>query len=664
MGGQLPNVKYGSNLENDGNHLFFVGADRKIYELYWVSGWIGQCTTNATACLVDSALSTIQYCDKYIYYVGDVSGSKKMCWLRSKKYPGFGNDQNILDTTGAEIISNFQVCKITFFPHVFFIARDSCVNLLIRDSNHVACGIRDYDNPSYNTIKWHSGRLNSTAHNIDIQSYFTLSLIGGSSLHVYYVDSDDHVNVFLREVINGTDKPGWSLTYEDDFQDSVDSKNLWDPWPDYNGYDVQALLQDTVHNNPDFVQLGYWSRWDNISFGNLTGTGTVSIESRQESVNKYTFGSIHPPRVLPYDYTTGWLTTGGTNTAQSAYDRVESEWIYRCPDSMQYCKCGTGLPSKENLSCLDCNLHKVVDLCDNFGWKHDSVDLDGDGTFRKFVPPKFYQKYGWFEIRCRAAKGNKMWSAFWMRNKGFSDEIDISEIDGDGRGLLSNIYYDDCLDNGNINGGVSREYNAVGFRFYDAFYTYACEWEPDYAKFYFNNELISTINKSDITNGDSLSFPRDEMIIYINEYIANGNAKRMPEKFPNSFDIVYVRVFQKSDRLALALSENCNEEKKKSIVDPQDLNKSQPQKNSNSEPLILIYPNPASEYLYVDANYQYESNLRWEIYNSFQRKVKAGCIIASGTTNKIDIEMLPIGYYFIRIIGNQSPVVKKFIIKR
>ena len=116
---------------------------------------------------------------------------------------------------------------------------------------------------------------------------------------------------------------------------------------------------------------------------------------------------------------------------------------------------------------------------------------------------KFEQAYGYFECRCKLAKGQGLWSAFWMMNShvnkvvGHSKngaEIDIFEspfwyLGKNKRNLVTlNLHYNGY--------GLHTRYKNVGiFRLdndpYENFNTYGVKWTPDAYTFYINGYEVA-----------------------------------------------------------------------------------------------------------------------------------------------------------------------------
>lgn len=115
----------------------------------------------------------------------------------------------------------------------------------------------------------------------------------------------------------------------------------------------------------------------------------------------------------------------------------------------------------------------------------------------------FEQLYGYFECRCKLAKGQGLWSAFWMMNEnvnkvaGHSEngaEIDIFESPfwyrgKDKRNLVTlNLHYNGY--------GIFTRYKNLGIFSldndpYENYNTYGVKWTPDAYTFYINGYAVA-----------------------------------------------------------------------------------------------------------------------------------------------------------------------------
>ena len=184
------------------------------------------------------------------------------------------------------------------------------------------------------------------------------------------------------------------------------------------------------------------------------------------------------------------------------------------------------------------------------------------GKLHSSVDKRF--KYGKFEIRCKVPEGTGFWPAFWLYR--FGDEMDIFEIGGDNPlDYLISIH----TEHGQILGEHCRRSEVIPVQnLFENFHTYALEWEKNVIRWYFDEELIYELPKYiDVgVNGEeyfcpaileegnyleSLFFSQFDMEMIINLAIpppeGNGFTNYPDETtpFPSSYDIDYVRVYQR-----------------------------------------------------------------------------------------------------------------------
>ena len=159
---------------------------------------------------------------------------------------------------------------------------------------------------------------------------------------------------------------------------------------------------------------------------------------------------------------------------------------------------------------------------------------------------KFFQKYGFFEIRCRLPKGQGLWPTFWTLlqrpddSQEWPPEIDIVEALGShpNKVTFNSHYKDENGQNQNNYGEVS------GPDFTAKFHVYSCHWRP--------NEIIWYVDGIE-RHRARLGVPQEPMYVLVN--LAVGG------KFPNAvgappdettpdhavMEVDYVRVYERTD---------------------------------------------------------------------------------------------------------------------
>ena len=155
-------------------------------------------------------------------------------------------------------------------------------------------------------------------------------------------------------------------------------------------------------------------------------------------------------------------------------------------------------------------------------------------TLKLYTP-----KYGYYEIRAKAIASNNNVCAFWMI--GFEDEPQKSaEI------CIMEVKGENIKDGTSINGHGLRAFQDETLKdeffeeamTFDAtvFHIYAAEWKPDGIDFYLDNQKVRSIDQS----------PNYEMQFMLNIYEVPTDLELndASKKYPKTFDIDYIRVYQ------------------------------------------------------------------------------------------------------------------------
>jgi beta-glucanase (GH16 family) len=158
----------------------------------------------------------------------------------------------------------------------------------------------------------------------------------------------------------------------------------------------------------------------------------------------------------------------------------------------------------------------------------------------------FQQKYGYFEIRSKNPKGAATWPAFWLTGAHkWPPEIDIFEMYGrNGKNSIhkqyASIHYGQS--NTKSRGFLSRKIK-LNNTTDTLFHTYACEWNPQYIKFYTDGVPVAFIH----LNKRLQQWMDDEMVIVINNSFEEKylhHFKNM-KHIGNDFVVDYVKVYKK-----------------------------------------------------------------------------------------------------------------------
>lgn len=237
-------------------------------------------------------------------------------------------------------------------------------------------------------------------------------------------------------------------------------------------------------------------------------------------------------------------------------------------------------------------------------------------------------KYGYLESRLKIPRGKGLWPTFFFYTGGRNEDINF-EFQSNGKSVMTTLYHptDPWY-------GAIMTY-AVGYRFYDDFYTYALDWPSNGGNinFYLNNEWIGARpNNVDNTGVMNCRSPHD--VIYSLEIDPQVHALCEPEIFPANYKIDYFRSWGST------------------IV------RSPLQANSyikeGSENKFIVSPNPAQNIISIEG----ESFSKAEIYTI------QGAKILESNTSTINIEKLSKGIYLVKIIIlNGKEQTLKFIKK-
>ena len=157
-------------------------------------------------------------------------------------------------------------------------------------------------------------------------------------------------------------------------------------------------------------------------------------------------------------------------------------------------------------------------------------------------------KYGRIDVSAKIPTGRGVWPAIWLLpdkspyggwpNGG---EIDIMEEVGyDPHHVLSSIH---CA---KYHGGNSKSGGLEVRDCQTAFHVYACEWTPEYIKFFVDGKKIH-VYKNDGNGRDTWPFDAPFYIKLNNAFGGNWGGKEGVDYscLPTLYEIDYVRVFQK-----------------------------------------------------------------------------------------------------------------------
>ncbi len=150
----------------------------------------------------------------------------------------------------------------------------------------------------------------------------------------------------------------------------------------------------------------------------------------------------------------------------------------------------------------------------------------------------FAQQYGYFEIRSKIPYGVGFWPSFWLMTHGsWPPEIDIFEMSGKFPNQLQMTnHFNNRNEEHRQNGQTIKAPD-----FSKDFHVFAVEWNPKEIIWYLDNEKVF---KSEI------GIPDEKMYLILTLLIGGTNFSGEIDKttpMPNSFDIDYIRVYQKKN---------------------------------------------------------------------------------------------------------------------
>lgn len=212
------------------------------------------------------------------------------------------------------------------------------------------------------------------------------------------------------------------------------------------------------------------------------------------------------------------------------------------------------------------------------GWGNDqlehntdrtnNVDLDGNGFLRITAREEdfegnaytsgriktqglFTTTYGRVEASIRLPAGQGIWPAFWMLGNDITEvswpacgEIDILELRGQQPNrVLGTVHGPGYAGGNSIGGEIVKDEPVTG-----TFHTYAVEWDPDHITWFFDDELVHTVNPGDVPG--TWVFDHDFFLIL--NLAIGGNFLGNPDEtteFPAVMGVDYVRVYERTTPL-------------------------------------------------------------------------------------------------------------------
>jgi hypothetical protein len=586
-------VMAGTNLQFDGNELYYIGTNKYIYRMYWnTSGWNTvaiSSAANAVAC------NFFTYHNNRIYYgeaSGYMSGACSISCMEKVAGSWTGTSTQVINNgdfiapaSEINVLSNpiyFEGSSTNFFySHQvsYKSLKDGKIHYCILD---YALGDESY------TPFWHNGGLNANAPAVSSNHSCIGYNADPNQKILFYPGTNGYMNFFTRKVKNLPAIANMHLTFQQEFntpdpgltQLNTDWNINW-PWGSGGNYATNSSFYhaDITHNcaiaNGDLT----------LSTIQETGQGT-----EYGSAN-YTNDAItwdHPEQCTPitYNYTSQQVHTGGQNAAWSG--------------------CGP--------------------------WHADQT---------------FAQQGGVFEARLKIPRAKDAWPAFWFISN--TGEIDF-ELGGNGKNLFCNSYKGTT---------ISRMVGepAVGYRFYDDYYTLAIKPTSTGITWYLNNEEI--FQTSEINY-----YPTTPLIILVQQLKQDRNytIPGFPTGFAtneinpsvNYLTVDYVRAYQYNSKPV----HRENNEASFSDAPPSKYYADGKYKGIK----VKTYPNPLDENgrLNLDLGNVY-GKVTVELQNGLGQPVKSMTVENTSNT-ELDLSQVPSGMYFIKITcDKEKPVIKKVV---
>jgi len=154
--------------------------------------------------------------------------------------------------------------------------------------------------------------------------------------------------------------------------------------------------------------------------------------------------------------------------------------------------------------------------------------------------PTFSYLYGYAEARMKLPRGAGMWPAFWIvpANGSWPPEIDFLEWQGVApRDDIVTVHWGKAA-----NPQQSQRVYDTGVDLWKDYHVYACDWEPNYVRWYFDGRPIATY-------AGAAGIPRLPMYVILNLAVGGwfkGQLDPAPSSFPATMSVDYVRIWNKN----------------------------------------------------------------------------------------------------------------------
>jgi beta-glucanase (GH16 family) len=188
-------------------------------------------------------------------------------------------------------------------------------------------------------------------------------------------------------------------------------------------------------------------------------------------------------------------------------------------------------------------LHLRAQMRDMVGWdgsvRHYTAGMVMTGGRKDESAPGFTFTYGYAEARVKVPKGRGLWPAFWLLPASYESrpEIDAMEILGDSTNVQHMNFHYRKPDGGKGDAGLTW----AGPDFSAGWHTFGVDWEPEAIVWY-----VDGVERWRFA--DTSVIPREPMYLLANLAVGGSwpGAPDAATPFPSSYDIDYIRVWQRT----------------------------------------------------------------------------------------------------------------------
>lgn len=153
-------------------------------------------------------------------------------------------------------------------------------------------------------------------------------------------------------------------------------------------------------------------------------------------------------------------------------------------------------------------------------------------------------RYGYFEIRCKAARAS-VTSSFWMT--GNSSELDVFEFLGRPaqrhKTHLESELWSSIHDWSKPGGPTTwTDRMQLGFKVAEGVHTYGLEWDPEYLKFFVDGVMVREVTKSQV--GDEGWVIDKPVWVWVDSEVFPWHGIPVEEDLPVDYEVDYIRIWQ------------------------------------------------------------------------------------------------------------------------